>query len=177
MIKRVFGIAVLATIVAISSGCGESEEEKRFHQELIDKALNDDTKREGDRFLAENAKRKGVVITESGLQYEILQVATGKRPRIQDDVRVNYSSWKVDGEPFESSADQEVKPIFPIRGVIKGWREVLPKMSPGSKWKIYLPSELAYGARSPAESVPANSALIFEIELLEILPHKKADEK
>ncbi|MBQ0757922.1 MAG: FKBP-type peptidyl-prolyl cis-trans isomerase [Amphritea sp.] len=177
MIKRVVGVAVLATIVAISSGCGESEEEKRFHQELIDKALNDDTKREGDRFLAENAKREGIVVTESGLQYEILQAAVGESPRIQDDVRVNYSSWKVDGEPFESSASQEEKPIFPIRGVIKGWREVLPKMSPGSKWKVYLPSELAYGARSPAESVPANSALIFEIELLEILPHEKADQK
>lgn len=175
MIKRVFGIAVLATIVAISSGCGESEEEKRFHQELIEKALNDDNKKEGERFLAENAKREGVVITGSGLQYEILQAAVGTSPRIQDDVRVNYSSWKVDGDPFESSVAQEEKPIFPLRSVIKGWREVLVKMAPGSKWRLYLPSELAYGARSPAESIPANSALIFEIELLEILPHEKAD--
>lgn len=173
--KRVFGIAVIATIIAMSSGCGETEEEKRFHQELIDKALNDDTKREGDRFLAENAKREGVIVTASGLQYEILQAAAGDRPRIQDDVRVNYASWKTDGEAFESSASQEEKPVFPVRGVIKGWREALLKMAPGSKWKLYLPSELAYGARSPAESIPANSALIFEIELLEILPHEKAD--
>lgn len=176
MIKRAFGMAVLATIVAISSGCGETEEEKRFHQELIDKALNDDTKKEGDSYLAENAKREGVVTTESGLQYEILQAATGNSPRIQDDVRVNYSSWKINGEAFESSEAQEEKPIFPVRSVIKGWREALLKMAPGSKWKLYLPSELAYGARSPAESIPANSTLIFEIELLEVLPHEKADQ-
>ena len=170
MVIRVLGILVLSLLVTITSGCGETEEEKRFHQELLDKALNDDTKKAGTLFLQNNAKREGVVVLDSGLQYEVLQAADGPRPGILNRVRVSYTGWTVDGEQFESSAGAAENPVFPIRNVIKGWREALLKMSPGARWKIYLPSELGYGARSPGGLVPANSALIFEIELLDILP-------
>jgi len=176
VVIRVLGILVLSLLVTITSGCGETEEEKRFHQELLDKALNDDTKKAGTLFLQNNAKREGVVVLDSGLQYEVLQAADGPRPGILNRVRVSYTGWTVDGEQFESSAGAAENPVFPIRNVIKGWREALLKMSPGARWKIYLPSELGYGARSPGGLVPANSALIFEIELLDILPEEKADE-
>ncbi|WP_428033700.1 FKBP-type peptidyl-prolyl cis-trans isomerase [Amphritea sp.] len=166
----------MSLLVTITSGCGESEEKKQFRQELLDKALNDDTKKEGERFLQENAHRDGVVVTASGLQYEVLQAAEGPKPNILNRVRVSYTGWTVNGEQFESSVGKAENPVFPIRDVIKGWREALLKMSPGARWKIYLPSELGYGARSPGGMVPANSALIFEIELLEILPQEKADQ-
>ncbi|MDO6561806.1 FKBP-type peptidyl-prolyl cis-trans isomerase [Amphritea sp. 1_MG-2023] len=169
-------ILLLSLIVSIITGCGKTEEEKQFHQQLLDKALNDETKQMGNRFLAENAQRDDVVVTDSGLQYEILVAAEGPKPRVFDRVRVNYTGWTVDGEVFESSASQTEYPMFTLNKVIKGWRLALLKMSPGARWKVYLPSELAYGARSPGGMVPANSALIFEIELLEILPEEKADQ-
>ncbi|MDO6418053.1 FKBP-type peptidyl-prolyl cis-trans isomerase [Amphritea sp. 2_MG-2023] len=172
---RVVSVVFLSLLVTLISGCGKSEEEKQFRQQLLDKALNDDTKKAGNRFLADNAQREGVVVTDSGLQYEILQPAQGPTPRVLDRVRVRYTGWTVDGEEFEGSALKAEQPVFTIKDVIKGWRLALLKMSPGARWKIYLPSELAYGARSPGGMVPANSALIFEIELLEILPEEKAD--
>ena len=152
MVMRVLGIVVLSLLVTIISGCGKSDEEKKFHQQLLDKALNDDTKKEGVLFLQENARKDGVVVTDSGLQYKILQAAEGPKPNKAEN------------------------PVFTVRDVIKGWREALLKMSPGARWMIYMPSELGYGARSPGGMVPANSALIFEIELLEILPQEKADQ-
>jgi len=176
VVMRVLGVMVLSLLVTIISGCGKSDEEKRFHQELLDKALNDDTKKEGLLYLEENARKDGVVVTDSGLQYQILQAAEGPKPEMLNRVRVNYTGWTVNGEPFESSADRTEKPVFTVKDVIKGWREALLEMSPGARWKIYLPSELGYGARSPGGMVPANSALIFEIELLEILPQEKADQ-
>ncbi|SER01119.1 FKBP-type peptidyl-prolyl cis-trans isomerase FklB [Amphritea atlantica] len=176
MVMRVVSVVVLSLLVAITSGCGETEEEKQFHQQLLDKALNDGTKKAGMQFLQENAQRDGVVVTPSGLQYEVLQAAEGPQPNVLSQVRVSYTGWTVDGEQFESSVGKEKQPVFTVKDVIKGWREALLKMSPGARWKIYLPSELGYGARSPGGMVPANSTLIFEIELLEILPQEKADQ-
>ncbi|MBR9867826.1 MAG: FKBP-type peptidyl-prolyl cis-trans isomerase [Oceanospirillales bacterium] len=176
MVMRVLGIVVLSLLVTIISGCGKSDEEKKFHQQLLDKALNDDTKKEGVLFLQENARKDGVVVTDSGLQYKILQAAEGPKPNMLNRVRVSYTGWTVNGEQFESSVDKAENPVFTVRDVIKGWREALLKMSPGARWMIYMPSELGYGARSPGGMVPANSALIFEIELLEILPQEKADQ-
>lgn len=173
---RVLKITFLSLLVTLVAGCGESEEEKEFHRQLLDKALNDETKQMGTRFLAENAQREGVVVTASGLQYEVLQAAEGPRPRPLDKVSVRYSGWTVDGEMFESTAEAAKPAVFIVKDVIKGWQLALRKMSPGARWKIYLPSELAYGARSPGGRVPANSALIFEIEMLEILPEGRADE-
>ncbi|WP_417226204.1 FKBP-type peptidyl-prolyl cis-trans isomerase [Amphritea sp.] len=173
---RVLKITFLSLLVTIVAGCGQSEEEKQFRQELLDKALNDETKQMGTRFLTENAQREGVIVTDSGLQYEILKAADGPKPRVLDRVKVRYTGWTVDGEVFESSAQKTKPALFTIKDVIKGWRLALLEMSPGARWKIYLPSELAYGARSPGGMVPANSALIFELELLEILPEEKVDQ-
>lgn len=172
-VLKVFPWVVLLSLFAFFvSGCGESEEQKRFHQELIEKALNDDIKKEGEAFLADNRSRSGVVVTESGLQYEVLQQGSGERPTILDSVRVNYTGWRIGGEQFDSSAEFSEKPVFPVKGVIKGWRQALLQMQPGARWKVYLPSELGYGATSPNPKIPANSALMFEIELLEILPQQ-----
>lgn len=172
-VLKVFPVVVLLSLFAsVLSGCGESEEQKRFRQELIEKALNDDVKKEGEAFLTENRGRSEVVVTDSGLQYEVLQQGSGERPTILDSVRVDYTGWRIGGEQFESSAAFSEKPVFPLKGVIKGWRQALLQMQPGSRWKVYLPSELAYGATSPNEMIPANSALMFEIELIEVLPQQ-----
>ena len=168
-------IALLSLFVITLSGCGDSEEKKRFHQELLEKALNDDVRKAGDKYLSENIKREGVVVTTSGLQYEVIRSGQGEKPRINDAVRVDYRGWLIDGTEFESSAEQTEKPTFPVNGVIKGWREALSMMRPGARWKIYLSPELAYGARSPTVMIPANSTLIFEIELIQVLPREEAD--
>ena len=168
-------IALLSLFVITLSGCGEDEEKKRFHQQLLDKALNDDVRKAGDRYLRENIKREGVVVTASGLQYEVIRSGQGDMPQINDAVRVDYRGWLIDGTEFESSAEKTDKPAFPVNGVIKGWREALTMMRPGARWKIYLAPELAYGARSPTELIPANSTLIFEIELIQVLPRDEAD--
>ncbi|GGK74859.1 FKBP-type peptidyl-prolyl cis-trans isomerase [Amphritea balenae] len=172
---KFLSVVVLSLFVVILGGCGESEEQKRFHQELLDKALNDDVKKQGVKFLEENALRDGVVVTASGLQYEVISEAQGDTPRMPDKVQVSYTGWLVDGTEFESSAEHSDKPVFPVASVIKGWREALMSMAPGSHWKIYLPSELAYGARSPTPQIPANSALVFELELIQIMPEEEAD--
>ena len=173
MIFKYLGLAALSVIVIAVSGCGESEEQKRFHQELVEKALNDEVKKAGDAFLAENRTLPGIRVTETGLQYAVLQKGLegqGENPGINDAVRVDYQGWRIDGELFESSLHRSEKPVFPVKRVIKGWREALMKMRVGDRWKIFLSSELAYGAISPSDQIPANSALIFEIELLEIMP-------
>ncbi|MEH6579910.1 MAG: FKBP-type peptidyl-prolyl cis-trans isomerase [Amphritea sp.] len=178
MIFRYLGLVALLVAVVAVSGCGESEEQKRFHQELLDKALNDEVKKAGDAFLAENSTLPGIRVTDTGLQYAVLQEAQegqGEYPGINDAVRVDYQGWRVDGELFESSLQRNEKPIFPVKRVVKGWRAALMKMRVGDRWKIFLPSELAYGAISPSEQIPANSALIFEIELLEIMPAEQVE--
>lgn len=167
--SRKLGLLVVSLFVIVLSGCGESEEKKQFHKQLVEKALNDEVKKQGVAFLKENSTKQGVVVTRSGLQYEVVQSGNGEKPSITDSVRVDYTGWRVDGELFESSAERTEKPVFPVKGVIKGWCEALLMMSPGAKWKIYLPSELAYGATSPNVMIPANSALVFEVELLEVL--------
>ena len=162
----VIGFAVLL------AGCGsdsKSEAEKEaFRAQLIDKALNDDTRKIGDRFLAENAKSEGVVVRPSGLQYKVLTEARGSRPALDQYVVVNYQGRRVDGVVFdESSAERPA--TFPLKQVIKGWREGLSQMPKGAIWEFYIPPELAYGATSPTELIPANSTLIFTVELVDIL--------
>lgn len=165
--------ACLACALGLLAGCSESEQEKQFRQELLEKALNDEVKQAGEAFLAENRLRSGVQVTETGLQYEIIRPGSGKQPALLDRVRVNYRGWLISGDEFESSVERDNKPVFPVNGVVDGWREALMMMSEGAVWKIYLPSELAYGAKSPTVLIPANSALIFEIELLEIVPDQE----
>ena len=126
-------------------------------------------KLEGQKFLAENAKRKGVVTTKSGLQYEIIKSgADTVKPKLNDKVKCHYNGTLINGKVFDSSVDRGEPISFAVTGVIPGWTEALQLMTVGSKWKLFIPSELAYGDRQMGASIPAGSTLIFEVEVLAI---------
>lgn len=118
-------------------------------------------------FLEQNKQKDGVMTTESGLQYLILSEGRGNNPTLNDNVTVHYHGTLIDGTIFDSSVDRKQPATFPLNGVIPGWQEALQMMSVGSKWKIFIPSELAYG-ESGAGAIGPNSTLIFEVELLSI---------
>jgi len=123
----------------------------------------------GESFLKQNATKENVTVTGSGLQYEILQEGNGPRPQADSRVRVHYHGTLVDGTVFDSSV-QRGEPIdFSVNGVIKGWTEALQLMPEGSRWKLYIPHELAYGANGAGGVIGPYSALIFEVELLKVL--------
>ena len=118
-------------------------------------------------FLEQNKQKDGVMTTESGLQYLILSEGRGNNPTLNDNVTVHYHGTLIDGTIFDSSVDRKQPATFPLNGVIPGWQEALQMMSVGSKWKIFIPSELAYG-ESGTGAIGPNSTLIFEVELLSI---------
>ncbi|CNE78124.1 peptidylprolyl isomerase [Yersinia nurmii] len=124
---------------------------------------------EGAKFLEENAKRDEVTTTESGLQFSVLQQGEGPIPSRQDRVRVHYTGRLVDGTVFDSSVERGQPAEFPVSGVIPGWIEALTLMPVGSKWQLAIPHNLAYGERGAGASIPPFSALVFDVELLEIL--------
>jgi len=124
-------------------------------------------KEAGVAYLAENAKKEGVVTTESGLQYEVLTAGEGEKPTAADNVTVHYKGTLTDGSPFDSSYDRGQPATFPLGGVIAGWTEGVQLMSPGAKFKFTIPAELAYGERATG-TIPAHSTLVFEVELLEV---------
>lgn len=123
---------------------------------------------EGKQFLEANKKRSGVKTLPSGLQYEVIQAGAGNSPKLDDTVVTNYKGTLIDGTEFDSSYKRGKPLVCPVNGVIQGWIEALQLMKPGAKWKLYIPAELAYGARSAGPVIGPNSTLIFEIELLEI---------
>ncbi|MDD2381618.1 MAG: FKBP-type peptidyl-prolyl cis-trans isomerase [Mariniphaga sp.] len=123
----------------------------------------------GNAFLEENKKREGVHTTASGLQYEILSEGTGPKPEASDRVRVHYHGTLIDGTVFDSSVDSGQPAVFGVGQVIPGWTEALQLMPEGSKWKVYIPSNLGYGERGAGAEIGPNSTLIFEVELLEIV--------
>ena len=128
----------------------------------------------GNMFLEENAKREGVQTTESGLQYEVLVEGDGEKPTETDQVRVHYHGTLIDGTVFDSSVERGEPAVFGVNRVISGWTEALQLMPVGSKWKVYIPSDLAYGANPrPGGAIKSNMALIFEVELLEIIKEDK----
>ena len=122
----------------------------------------------GQKFLSENAKRNGVVTTNTGLQYEVLIKGTGDSPKENDKVTVHYHGTLIDGTVFDSSVDRGKPATFPVNGVIPGWVEALQLMNQGSKYKLFIPSELAYGERGAGGSIGPNATLIFEVELISI---------
>ncbi|MCH7990113.1 MAG: FKBP-type peptidyl-prolyl cis-trans isomerase [Planctomycetes bacterium] len=124
--------------------------------------------KKGKDFLAANKKKKGVVTLKSGLQYLVLKQGTGKKPKATDRVKTHYHGTLIDGTVFDSSVQREMPATFPVNGVIKGWIEALQLMNVGSKWKLFIPSELAYGKRGSPPKIAPDSVLIFEIELLGI---------
>lgn len=123
----------------------------------------------GRAFLADNAKKDGVKTTDSGLQYEVLVAGNGAIPTANDTVRVHYTGTLPDGTVFDSSVTRGQPAEFPVTGVIRGWVEALQLMPVGSKWRLAIPHELAYGERGAGASIPPYSALVFEVELLDIL--------
>lgn len=130
--------------------------------------MSGEAKAAGEQFLAQNAKREGVKTTESGLQYEVLEATIGQKPKATDTVRVHYEGTLIDGTVFDSSYKRGESIAFPLNGVIKGWTEGLQLMSVGSKYKFFIPYQLAYGERGAGASIPPYAALIFTVELLGI---------
>lgn len=124
---------------------------------------------ENQAFLEENKKAAGVVVTDSGLQYEILTEGNGAKPTAESTVRVHYTGSLIDGTVFDSSVKRGTPAEFPVGGVIKGWTEALQLMSVGSKWRLTIPHNLAYGERGAGASIPPFATLVFEVELLDIL--------
>lgn len=122
----------------------------------------------GEQFLAENKAKPGVTALPSGLQYVILKEGTGEKPTINDKVKTHYHGTLIDGTVFDSSVERGEPISFPVGGVIRGWTEALQLMPVGSKWKLFIPSELAYGDRQAGAKIGPGSALIFEVELLAI---------
>ena len=139
----------------------------KFFSELEQKIAGE-AKAAGEAFLAENAKREGVKVTESGLQYEVLEATIGQKPKATDKVRVHYEGTLIDGTVFDSSYKRGERITFGLNQVIKGWTERLQLMSIGSKYKLYLPYQLAYGERGAGANIPPYAALIFTVELLGI---------
>jgi len=132
------------------------------------KALAEKNKKEGEAFLAENKKKRGVISMPSGLQYKILADGKGKSPKATDTVTVNYKGTLIDGVEFDSSYKRGQPATFTVNGVIPGWTEALQLMKEGSKWQLFIPSNLAYGERGAGGSIGPNAVLIFEVELISI---------
>lgn len=149
----------------INSALGEIHERaEKARQEMAKVAAAD-----GEAFLADNALREEVKVTESGLQYEVLVEGNGEVPTSDKQVRVHYHGQLIDGTVFDSSVVRDQPAEFPVTGVIQGWVEALQMMAVGSKWKLYIPHNLAYGERGAGASIPPFAALVFEVELLDIL--------
>ncbi len=130
--------------------------------------------KEGQAFLEKNKKESGIIVTASGLQYKILKTGTGPMPKATDNVTVHYTGKLIDGSTFESTEGKEPA-SFPVNGVIPGWIEALQLMPVGSKWTLYIPTELAYGANPRGGAIQPNAALVFDIELLSINPPAKEE--
>lgn len=153
---------------------GKTEMEMSAAQSMVQQEFNkvqesskSKSVEEGKKFLDANAKRKEVKTTASGLQYEVIQEGKGANPTLQDKVKVHYHGTLPNGTVFDSSVERKEPISFPLNGVIQGWQEGLQLMTVGSKYKLYIPANLGYGDR-PAGKIPANSVLVFEVELLGI---------
>jgi len=132
------------------------------------RVAGDENKKAGEAFLAENKTKPGVVTLPGGLQYKILKAGEGKKPTLSDTVVCNYRGTLINGTEFDSSYKRNQPATFPVKGVIKGWTEALQLMPVGSKWQLFIPSDLAYGASGAGNLIGPNATLIFEVELLSI---------
>jgi FKBP-type peptidyl-prolyl cis-trans isomerase len=157
----------------------EVQTEMRKKQQEQMQQAGEANKKDGEAFLAANKSKDGVVTLPSGLQYKILTQGTGPKPAASDSVVCNYRGTLIDGTEFDSSYKRGEPATFPVSGVIKGWTEALQLMPVGSKWQLFVPSDLAYGDRAPGPEIGPGSTLIFEVELLSIQDksQNKPDEK
>jgi FKBP-type peptidyl-prolyl cis-trans isomerase FklB len=152
---------VKATMMALQQDVRQKQEEKQ-------QALMETNKKAGEAFLSANSTKEGVVTLPSGLEYKILQQGTGAKPSASDTVVCNYRGTLLDNTEFDSSYKRGQPASFPVSQVIKGWTEALQLMPVGSKWQLFIPSDLAYGERGQGSTIAPNTALIFEVELLSI---------
>lgn len=139
----------------------KAEQAKRLGQSQVNKVKET-------AFLAENAKKPGIKVTASGLQYMVISTGTGPLPKATDTVKVHYRGTLLDGTEFDSSYKRNQPAVFPLNGVIKGWTEALQLMKVGSKWQVFLPASLAYGENGAGQVIGPNATLIFDVELLGI---------
>lgn len=151
--------------VIVSSFFQKKEEEMKAAQAEAGKAA----KKEGEAFLAENAKKEGITVTKSGLQYEVLQEGAGKQPKATDTVRCHYEGRLLDGTIFDSSYKRNEPADFGLQQVIAGWTEGVQLMSEGSKYRFYIPYMLAYGEGGAGAMIPPFATLIFDVELIKVL--------
>jgi FKBP-type peptidyl-prolyl cis-trans isomerase FklB len=135
----------------------------------LEQAAAKEKSAEGEAYLAENAKRDEVTVTESGLQYEVLATGDGEKPTAASTVRTHYHGTFINGDIFDSSVDRGQPAEFPVGGVIPGWTEALQLMTEGSKWRLYVPYNLAYGEQGSQGAIPPYSTLVFDVELLAIV--------
>lgn len=175
------GLDATAVLAGVKSALEQSD--SAVPQEELEKAFQEiDAKIQAERsaagaeqvaagkvFLEDNAKRDDVSVTDSGLQYEVLAAAEGEKPVASSTVKTHYHGTLIDGTVFDSSYDRGVPAEFPVGGVISGWTEALQMMPVGSKWRLYVPSDLAYGEQGAGQSIGPNTTLIFDVELLEIM--------
>jgi len=144
------------------------QKEMQAKQQEKQKEAADVNKKDGEAFLAANKGKPGIVTLPSGLQYKILTAGTGPKPTANDSVNCNYRGTLIDGKEFDSSYKRGKPVTFPVTGVIKGWTEALQLMPVGSKWQLFIPSDLAYGDRGAGADIGPGSTLVFEVELISI---------
>lgn len=131
--------------------------------------LGEAAKRAGEEYLEKNAARSGVTVLPSGLQYEVLREGTGRKPKATDSVKCHYEGTLVDGTVFDSSRRRGEPAVFPLNGVIRGWTEGLQLMQEGAVYRFFIPYNLAYGENGAGASIPPYAALVFEVELIEVI--------
>ncbi len=137
--------------------------------ETLEAKMSAEAIEKGKNFLEENKKKENIVTLPSGLQYEVIKEGNGKKPKATDRVKCHYEGTLIDGTLFDSSIQRGEPAVFGVNQVIAGWVEALQLMSEGSKWRLFIPSELAYGANGAGEMIPPHSTLIFEVEMIEVL--------
>ncbi len=150
-----------------------SKEEIQETMVAFQKEMAEKQKQRGEAFLSENKKKEGVKTLPSGLQYKIIKAGTGKKPKSNDTVTVNYRGTLIDGTEFDSSFRRGQPATFPVSGVIPGWTEAMQLMAEGAKWELFVASNLAYGERGAGGLIGPNATLIFEVELISVQENKQ----
>ncbi len=143
------------------------KQEEKLNAEKAEKGKA--AKAEGEKYLAENAKKEGVVTLPSGLQYKVIKEGNGKKPKATDKVKCHYEGFLIDGKVFDSSIQRGEPAVFPLNQVIAGWTEGLQLMQEGAKYRFFIPYDLAYGANGAGGAIPPYAALVFDVELIEVL--------
>ena len=167
--KKFFVIAMTALMMAGMASCGSNTSSNENTEEVADYGQQiKDNKTLGREFLEQNAKNDSVVQTQSGLQYMVLKEGTGAKPGAEDTVTVHYTGKLLDGTVFDSSVERGEPTSFPLNAVIPGWTEGLQLMSEGAKYRLFIPSELAYGSKGAGDKILPNATLIFDVELIKV---------